>query len=46
MNIETSHEYPTRPAEFLNRSAEVVSRLGGVMAFGFCLIGLLYMVAR
>ncbi|CAN5150963.1 hypothetical protein BH10PSE13_BH10PSE13_15830 [soil metagenome] len=46
MNFQTSHEYPTRPAEFINRSAEIASRLGGVMAFGLCLIGLLYLVTQ
>lgn len=46
MNIQTSNEYPTRPAEFINRGAEIASRLGGVVAFGVCLLGLLYLVAQ
>lgn len=46
MNIQTYHEYPTRPADFINRGAEFASRLGGVVAFGVCLLGLVYLVAQ
>lgn len=46
MNIQTSRDYPTRPAEFIDRGAEMVSRLGGVVAFVVALFALLYLMAR
>ncbi|HEX7822616.1 MAG TPA: hypothetical protein VF463_18590 [Sphingobium sp.] len=45
MNIQTSQNYPARPAQFLDRSAELASRAGGLAAFGFCILSLLYLVA-
>ncbi|MET0240333.1 MAG: hypothetical protein ABW184_10610 [Sphingobium sp.] len=42
MNAQMFQEYPTRPANYINRGAEIASRLGGVAAFGLCLIGLGY----
>jgi hypothetical protein len=42
MNVQTSNEYPTRPIELLNRSAEAASRVAGLAAFGLCLGALLY----
>lgn len=46
MNFQPSYEYPTRPGDFINRSAETASRLGGVLAFGVCLLGLVYLLAN
>ena len=45
MNIQTSGEFPTRPAQYIDRGAEMVSRLGGVVAFGVAIVALFYLAA-
>lgn len=45
MNIQTSGDYPTRPAEFIDRGAEVVSRAAGLAAFAVTVFALLYLAA-
>ncbi|MCE7798810.1 hypothetical protein LWE61_19975 [Sphingobium sufflavum] len=44
MNIRTFHEYPPRPAGFIDRGAEMASRAAGLGTFALCVIGLLYLI--
>lgn len=46
MNIHSFKDYPTRPADVIERGAETLSRLSGVVAFAVVLFSLLYMLAR
>ncbi|MET0364320.1 MAG: hypothetical protein ABW169_06675 [Sphingobium sp.] len=45
MNIQTSGDYPTRPADFIDRGAQVVSRAGGLAAFAVTVFALMYLAA-
>jgi hypothetical protein len=45
MNIQTSRDYPTKPADFIDRGAEMMSRIVGVVAFAVAIFALLYMLA-
>lgn len=45
MNIQTSRDYPTKPADYIDRGAEIVSRFAGVVAFGVAIWAVLYVAA-
>ncbi|HEX7856656.1 MAG TPA: hypothetical protein VF503_23505 [Sphingobium sp.] len=45
MNIQTSGEFPTKPAQYIDRGAEMVSRLSGIVAFGMAIAALFYLAA-
>ncbi|MFT3965585.1 MAG: hypothetical protein QM690_06855 [Sphingobium sp.] len=45
MNIQTSGDFPTRPADYIDRGARLVSRASGLVAFAVALVALLYLTA-
>jgi hypothetical protein len=46
MNMQTSRDYPTRPANLIDRGAEMLSRIAGIVAFVVAIFALFYLLAN